>query len=103
MTMSQFPEYSDAELSRYIINHGGVIQQAMIAELNRRQQVRTNEQITSVQSEVSKTRAELDGIRERLNALKSVKRREFVFPSISRIGIVPWRGGGRKALGWWIC
>ena len=71
--MSQFSEFSDEELSRRIIHTGGVIQQALIAELNRRQQVRTNEQILSVHAEVSKTRADLDGIRERLKSLEGLE------------------------------
>ena len=83
--MSQFKEHSDESLQNAIINNGGVIQQAMIAELHRRHLAkidgtvskvdgtvsRVHDNVSNVHSEVEKVKEELN---EGLKPLEKIER-----------------------------
>ena len=58
--MSRYEHLSDEDLEKNIINHSGTIQQALIAEWNRRQLLKVQERVTCVHAEIEKVK---DGLK----------------------------------------
>ena len=68
--MPQFQNLSDDELANRIVHHGGVMQQAMIAELQRRQAEKASQQFTNIHGEISTIRSELSNVEKQLRTLR---------------------------------
>src|SRR5258708_22838470 len=71
--MAHFSNYSDEELIGSIACASGVEQQAMIAEMHRREHIKTQGRITNVHEEVAKVQPVLSAVCDELKPLRSLE------------------------------
>src|SRR5437764_13719599 len=76
--MPQFANCSDDELEKHIVNNGGPIQQAMIAESQRRLSVKhfehQSKNLSDVRSQISEVRNDISRVETRLEKTHNVHR-----------------------------
>ena len=76
--MPQFPNLSDDDLDKRIVNEAGPLQLAMIAESKRRLSVKQSgqqsEHLSKVQSQISEVRNDISSVSERLEKTHKVHR-----------------------------
>src|SRR6266516_1305557 len=83
--MPQFANLSDDELATRIVHNAGPLQQAMIAESQRRLVVKEGEHLSNVQSQISELRKDIAILQTRLVETHRVRRWILLFAIVTAI------------------